>query len=123
SPRPGSFFGCGTTTVPPHAGCPRTGATMPQPCSGRHPRCRPPPAVAAFADTAGPEDPMPATVLDRFIADLRAAVTGVPDPAARAVPLARALAADRSWIRPEFHEVDPAQGFGIVVLHEEPDGS
>lgn len=64
---------------------------------------------------------MPGTVLDRFIDDVRAAVAGAPDPAGRVVPLMRALAADRSWLRPEFYDVDPEQGFGIVVLHEEAD--
>lgn len=68
---------------------------------------------------------MAATVLDRFIDEVRAAVAEPCDPAAaagRVVPLMCALAADRSWIRPDFYEVDPGQGFGIVVLHEEPDG-
>lgn len=66
---------------------------------------------------------MAATVVDRFIGEVRAAIAGVSEPAAvadRVVPLMRALAGDRSWIRPEFYEVDANQGFGIVVLHEEP---
>lgn len=66
---------------------------------------------------------MAATVLDRFIDALRSAVADAADPTAavdRAVPLMRALAGDRSWIRPAFYEVDATQGFGIVVLHEEP---
>lgn len=68
---------------------------------------------------------MAAAALDRFIDELRSAVADTPDPAAavgRVVPLVRALAADRSWLRPDFYEVDADQGFGIVVLHEEPDG-
>lgn len=66
---------------------------------------------------------MAMTVTDRFIDEVRAAVTDTPDPAVaagRVVPLMRAMAADRSWIRPEFYGVDAQQGFGIVVLHEEP---
>ena len=31
------------------------------------------------------------------------------------------LALDRNWIRPDFYEVDEAQGIGITVLHEEAD--
>ena len=67
---------------------------------------------------------MAASAVDRFIDDVRSAVAGASDPAAvvdRVVPLMRTLAGDRSWIRPEFYEVDANQGFGIVVLHEEPD--
>ncbi len=67
---------------------------------------------------------MAATVVDRFIDEVRSAVAEAPDPAAavdRVVPLMRALAADRSWIRPEYYEADADQGFGIVVLHEEAD--
>lgn len=66
---------------------------------------------------------MAATVLARFIDEVRAAVADTPNPASavdRVVPLMRGLAADRSWIRPEFYDVDATQGFGIVVLHEEP---
>jgi hypothetical protein len=40
----------------------------------------------------------------------------------RARPLARrtALAKD-SWLKPHMYEADPEQGFGVHVLHEEPD--
>jgi len=67
---------------------------------------------------------MAATVIDRFIDEVRLAVAETPDSAAvveRVVPLMRPLAGDRSWIRPAFYEVDANQGFGIVVLHEEAD--
>lgn len=66
---------------------------------------------------------MAAAAVERFVDEVRAAVGDDPDPIAaadRVVTLARALAGDRSWIRPEFYEVDADQGFGIVVLHEEP---
>ena len=66
---------------------------------------------------------MAATLVDRFIDEVRSATADTPDPATvvdRVVPLMRTLAADRSWIRPEYYEVDADQGFGIVVLHEEP---
>jgi len=40
----------------------------------------------------------------------------------RARPLARraALARD-SWLKPHMYEADPEQGFGVHLLHEEPD--
>jgi len=40
----------------------------------------------------------------------------------RARPLARraALAMD-SWLKPRMYEADPEQGFGVHLLHEEPD--
>ena len=40
----------------------------------------------------------------------------------RVTPLARALALARDrWVEPGYYHADPAQGFGIHVLHEEPD--
>ena len=33
--------------------------------------------------------------------------------------LSKRLAADKSWIKPEYREVDPDQGFGLHILHEE----
>ena len=34
-------------------------------------------------------------------------------------PLAKRLAADKAWMKPEYREVDPDQGFGLHILHEE----
>lgn len=34
-------------------------------------------------------------------------------------PLAKRLAADKTWMKPEYREVDPDQGFGLHILHEE----
>ncbi len=40
----------------------------------------------------------------------------------RARPLAhRAAMAKESWLKPDMYEVDPEQGFGVHLLHEEPD--
>jgi predicted metal-dependent enzyme (double-stranded beta helix superfamily) len=65
-----------------------------------------------------------AIAVDRFVAEIRAVLaTAGEDPARIArelAPKAAAMAADRSWLRPDFYAVDPGQGFGIVVLHEEP---
>ncbi len=36
-------------------------------------------------------------------------------------PLARKLAEDTSWVQPSFYDCDEDQGFGISILHEEPD--
>ena len=41
--------------------------------------------------------------------------------AARVRPLARELALSRTWLTPQHYACDPVQGFGIHVLHEEPD--
>ncbi len=40
---------------------------------------------------------------------------------ARVAPLLARMAADTAWVRPEYYECDENQGFGITVLHEEPD--
>jgi len=35
--------------------------------------------------------------------------------------LARRLALDKSWLEEKHYEADPDQGFGVHLLHEEPD--
>ena len=65
-----------------------------------------------------------AYTLGTFVADLRAAAAATTDPgemAARVRPLVRALALSRTWLTPQHYTCDPVQGFGIHVLHEEPD--
>ena len=32
-------------------------------------------------------------------------------------PLAKRLAANKAWMKPEYREVDPDQGFGLHILH------
>ena len=40
----------------------------------------------------------------------------------RARPLLRRAAlAKGSWLKPQMYEADPEQGFGVHLLHEEPD--
>ena len=58
-----------------------------------------------------------------LIDDVRRIVAGTDDPAqvvGAVEPLMRAMAADTSWVRPEFYEAGAEMGVGIVVLHEEP---
>ncbi len=41
----------------------------------------------------------------------------------RVGPLAQRLVADKSWLLPVHYETDQEQGFGVHLLHEEPDHS
>jgi len=64
--------------------------------------------------------------LPQFVSELRAIVADPADPreiTSRVRPLARALALSRSWLEPQHAIADEQQGFGIHVLHEEPDHS
>jgi predicted metal-dependent enzyme (double-stranded beta helix superfamily) len=64
--------------------------------------------------------------LDQYVADLRqiAAETGDEDEILRRVgALAQRFVADRSWLQPKHYEADTEQGFGVHLLHEEPDHS
>jgi predicted metal-dependent enzyme (double-stranded beta helix superfamily) len=62
--------------------------------------------------------------LSTFVDDLRAITAATTDPrdiVAKVRPLARALALGRTWLEPKHYRCDEAQGFGVHVLHEEPD--
>ena len=64
--------------------------------------------------------------LDDFVAGLRGVATaGLAQAAAleRVKLLVERLVGSRSWVRPEYYECDPEQGFGVHVLHEQPDHS
>ncbi len=59
-----------------------------------------------------------------FVRDLRAATAAsddVPELLERVAPLARRLALSRDWLEAAHYVCDTEQGFGIHVLHEEPD--
>ena len=60
--------------------------------------------------------------VETYIKDIRAIVAREANQEAiteNIKPLAKRLAADKSWIKPEYREVDPDQGFGLHILHEE----
>ena len=64
--------------------------------------------------------------LMQYVADLRkiAAETSNEDEILRQVgPLAQRFVADKSWLQPKHYETDAEQGFGVHLLHEEPDHS
>jgi predicted metal-dependent enzyme (double-stranded beta helix superfamily) len=72
-------------------------------------------------------DPVPAVPrygMPDFVRDLRAitALTGnAAEVAERVRPLAGVLALSRNWLEPRHYVCDVEQGFGLHVLHEEPD--
>ncbi len=62
--------------------------------------------------------------IDRYIEDLREISRGSSDEDEifrRVAPLATRLAEDRTWLVEKYYTADPVQGFGVHVLHEEPD--
>jgi predicted metal-dependent enzyme (double-stranded beta helix superfamily) len=66
----------------------------------------------------------PRGAIVRLAEDLRAITSGTTDPRAiveRVRPLVRDLALSRSWLEARHYECHPEQGFGVHLLHEEPD--
>jgi predicted metal-dependent enzyme (double-stranded beta helix superfamily) len=64
--------------------------------------------------------------LDRYVEELRRITLDTNDEdqvIAQVGPLARQLALDKSWLQESHYETDPEQGFGVHLLHEEPDHS
>lgn len=62
--------------------------------------------------------------VDALVSDLKRLAAEHSDPkdiAPEVVELAKRIAAETDWIRPDFYEVDETQGIGITVLHEEAD--
>lgn len=62
-------------------------------------------------------------LISDLVAGLRAVTANIDDPAAaiaRATPLLEKLAADTSWVKPEYYQCDDDQGFGITILNEDP---
>jgi predicted metal-dependent enzyme (double-stranded beta helix superfamily) len=62
--------------------------------------------------------------LPKFIEDLRAIAAEATEPTAvisRVRPLARRLALSQGWLQKPHYACDPEQGFGVHLLHEEPD--
>lgn len=61
--------------------------------------------------------------LEQYVQDLRAITAQETDPekiTERVEPLAKKFAREPSWMRPEYRECDEEQGFGVHLLHEEP---
>jgi predicted metal-dependent enzyme (double-stranded beta helix superfamily) len=61
--------------------------------------------------------------LDQYVRDLRTITAEETDPVRitdRVAPLAKKFAQTPGWLRPEYRECDAAQGFGVHLLHEEP---
>jgi predicted metal-dependent enzyme (double-stranded beta helix superfamily) len=62
--------------------------------------------------------------LEELTGDLRAIAAQFSDEheiLTRVRPLARRMADTPTWLRREHHSCDEAQGFGVHLLHEEPD--
>jgi predicted metal-dependent enzyme (double-stranded beta helix superfamily) len=59
-----------------------------------------------------------------FVRDLRAVAADhavAADITRHVEPLVRRLALARGWLEPRYYAADETQGFGLHVLHEEPD--
>jgi predicted metal-dependent enzyme (double-stranded beta helix superfamily) len=64
--------------------------------------------------------------LQQYVKDLRAITSETSDEdeiIGRVGPLAQRVVADKSWLQPKYYEPDEEQGFGVHLLHEEPDHS
>ena len=62
--------------------------------------------------------------LPQFVKDLETIAADLQDARLilqRVCPLAQQLARSKEWLRPRHYACDPAQGFGVHLLHEEPD--
>lgn len=71
-------------------------------------------------------EPLSTALISDFVTDIKSATAGIDDPATiieRIAPLAQKMAADTSWVRPEYYDCDDAQGFGINILHQGPDNT
>lgn len=61
--------------------------------------------------------------LEQYVHDLRTITAEETDPVRitdRVAPLAKKFAHAPEWLRPEHRECDLEQGFGVHLLHEEP---
>jgi predicted metal-dependent enzyme (double-stranded beta helix superfamily) len=61
--------------------------------------------------------------LEQYVQDLRTISAQETDPVRitdRVAPLAKKFAQAPGWFRPEYRECDVEQGFGVHLLHEEP---
>ena len=64
--------------------------------------------------------------IHHYVEDLRAVVAEARherEVVARVRPLAKRLAEAPGWLKPDYWQCDPEQGFGVHLLHDEPDYS
>lgn len=64
--------------------------------------------------------------LPQYVEDLRTITAETSDENEiinRVGLLAQRVVADKSWLQPKYYETDAEQGFGVHLLHEEPDHS
>lgn len=62
--------------------------------------------------------------LEQYVGDLREIAATSSDNReiiGKVRPLARRLALSKTWLEPEHYECNEEQGFGVHLLHEEPD--
>jgi predicted metal-dependent enzyme (double-stranded beta helix superfamily) len=62
--------------------------------------------------------------LSQYVADLRTIAAETQSEAAmveRVRPLAKRLVLNKDWVDPRYYTCDEEQGFGVHLLHEEPD--
>jgi len=67
-----------------------------------------------------------AFTISQFITDLRQAIAEAPDEKTLLVtvrPMVKRIALAESWRHPRHYQADEEQGFGVHVLHDEPDHS
>lgn len=58
-----------------------------------------------------------------FVTELKTVTAGISDPAViieRVTPILELMAANTSWVKPEYYHCDEDQGFGITILNDEP---
>ena len=64
--------------------------------------------------------------LPDYVADLKAIAAATDDPQRiieQVRPLAQRMALGKTWLEPHHYHCDEQQGFGVHLLHEEPDHS
>ncbi|MFQ6021459.1 MAG: hypothetical protein ACE5NW_01950 [Acidiferrobacterales bacterium] len=65
-----------------------------------------------------------AYTLSEFVTDLRAITADIKEHAqiiSRVAPLAKRMALSKGWLDERYYTCDREQGFGVHLLHEEPD--
>ena len=71
-------------------------------------------------------EPMTEYSIEDYVTDIRLVVKEETDEGKiidRIKPLSKKIAANKSWVKPEYFNVDKEQGFGLHLLHEEKDHS